>query len=103
MRFNIIFIAWNHSLTQNPIIQKILSEIQLDSLTNFVRQLNGEKAVIINEEAVTIESRHTNHPGNELTFQSMKSEFIRWGYRIVRLKERCIYLAAVHYFHFNST
>ena len=67
---------------QNPMIQSLLNDVRLDSLTNFVQQLTGEKAVIINGVVDTLKSRHYLAPGNEKAFQFMKSEFIRFGYQI---------------------
>ncbi|MBN8695615.1 MAG: M28 family peptidase [Bacteroidetes bacterium] len=67
---------------QNPLVQSLLNDVQLDSLTNFVKQLSGENAVIINGVTDTIKSRQYQQPGNEKAFQFMKQEFIRYGYQI---------------------
>lgn len=67
---------------QNPIVQNLLNDVRLDSLTNFVKQLTGKKPVKINGVIDTIKSRHYLHPGNEKAFQFMKQEFVRFGYQI---------------------
>lgn len=67
---------------QNPQVQNLLSDVRLDSLTNFVKQLSGEKSVKINGITDTIKSRHYQTIGNEKAFQFMKQEFIRYGYQI---------------------
>jgi hypothetical protein len=33
------------SIGQNPLVQSLLNDVKLDSLTNFVKQLSGEKSV----------------------------------------------------------
>ena len=67
---------------QNPMIVNLLNDVRLDSLTNFVEQLTGEKSVTINGVTDTIKSRHYLNTGNEKAFQFMKNEFIRFGYQI---------------------
>jgi len=68
--------------SQNPVVQALLNDVRLDSLTNYVKQLSGEKSVVINGVTDTIKSRHYQNPGNEKAFQFMKQEFIRHGYQI---------------------
>jgi len=67
---------------QNPIVQKILNEVNMDSLTFFVKQLTGEEKVIINGIPDTIFSRHKNQPGNEKAFQFVKQKFLGYGLQI---------------------
>lgn len=67
---------------QNPQVQNLLSDVRLDSLTNFVKQLSGERSVKISGVTDTIKSRHYQTIGNEKAFQFMKQEFIRYGYQI---------------------
>ncbi|MBI3521060.1 MAG: M28 family peptidase [Bacteroidetes bacterium] len=67
---------------QNPIVQNLLNDVRLDSLTNFVKQLSGKKSVVINGVTDTIKSRQYQQPGNEKAFQFMKAEFIRFGYQV---------------------
>lgn len=67
---------------QNPTVVSLLNDVRLDSLINFVKQLSGEKTVIINGVTDTIKSRQYQQPGNEKAFQFMKAEFIRFGYQV---------------------
>lgn len=71
---------------QHPIVQTILEEIKQDSLVNFVEQLTGSKAVIVNGQSKTIASRQYQKPGNEIAFQFMKQELHRYGYVIDSFK-----------------
>ena len=57
------------SSAQNPIIQNILNDVRIDSLTKFVNELSGQKLVSINGVSDTIHSRHKDSPDNEKVFQ----------------------------------
>lgn len=80
--FTVILFTWGNSIAQNPTVQSLLNDVRIDSLTNFVKQLSGEKPVVINGVTDTIKSRQYQQPGNEKAFQFMKQEFIRYGYQI---------------------
>lgn len=80
---SIIVLTWGKCVyAQNPLIQSLLNDVRLDSLTNFVKQLSGKKTVVINCVTDTIKSRQYQQPGNEKAFQFMKQEFIRFGYQV---------------------
>ena len=64
---------------QNPVIQDIQGDVELDSMTHFVSQLTGEEQIMINGVPDTILSRHTNEPGNEKAFQFVKQKFTTFG------------------------
>lgn len=64
---------------QNPLVQDILNDVELDSMTHFVSQLTGEEQVIINGVPETILSRHKDQPGNEKAFQFVKQKFVTYG------------------------
>ena len=85
-----ILIAFNgllfSSQGQNPIVVNILNDVELDSLTHFVRQLSGEEQVIINGVPDTIFSRHMDQPGNEIAFQYAKGKFTDYGLQIDSLQ-----------------
>lgn len=82
LTFIIIAILKNFTNAQNLMVQNLLNDVRLDSLTNFVKQLSGEKPVTINGVIDTIKSRHSQNPGNEKAFQFMKQELTRFGYQI---------------------
>lgn len=67
---------------QIPGVQSILDEVNLDSLVHSVEQLSGQKQVIVNGSAQTIQSRQHQKTGNELAYQFLKAEFTRHGYQI---------------------
>lgn len=75
-----------HSLVwvyaQHPTVTSLLNDVRLDSLTNFVKQLSGEAPVMLSGQSYTIKSRQYQQPGNEIAFQFMKREFIRFGYQV---------------------
>lgn len=79
-----------YTKAQNTIVQALLNDVRLDSLTNFVKQLSGEKSVVINGITDTIKSRHYLDSGNEKAFQFMKQEFIRFGYQVDSLQFNAI-------------
>tara|TARA_R110002072_G_scaffold300574_4_gene478392 strand:+ start:432 stop:1607 length:1176 start_codon:yes stop_codon:yes gene_type:complete len=54
---------------QNPAIQTILDDVEIDSLTFFVRQLSGQEQVIIAGVPDTIHTRQSDQPGNEKAFR----------------------------------
>lgn len=72
----------NRASAQNVVVQALLDEVRLDSLTNLVQKLTGSMPVIINGMTDTIESRQDYSSGNEKTFQFMKGELLRWGYDV---------------------
>lgn len=85
--YTVILLALcNYTHAQNLTIQSLLNDVRLDSLTNFIRQLSGEKPVVINGVIDTIKSRQHQQPGNEKAFQFMKSEFTRFGYDVDSLQ-----------------
>ncbi|MBQ20577.1 MAG: M20/M25/M40 family metallo-hydrolase [Flavobacteriales bacterium] len=71
---------------QNPIVQNILNDIRMDSMTFFVKQLTGEEQVIIGGVPDTIFSRHKNQPGNEKAFQFVKQKFVDYGLQVDSLQ-----------------
>ncbi len=71
---------------QNPIVLNILNDVNMDSLTFFVKQLTGEEQVIINGLPDTIFSRHKDQPGNEKAFQFVKQKFAGYGLQVDSLQ-----------------
>ncbi len=49
------------SFSQIPVIQTIINQTNIDSLTYFVRELSGDVQTIINGSPYTIVSRKYNH------------------------------------------
>lgn len=72
--------------SQNPIVQSILNDFEIDSMTFFIQQLSGEEQVVINGQVDTIFSRHKDQPGNEKAFQFVREKFIAYGLEVNSLQ-----------------
>lgn len=77
-----VVLVFAQSKAQHALVQSLLNDVRLDSLTLFVRQLSGKAPVKIGGVMDTIKSRHILQPGNEKAFQFMKEQFIRYGYQV---------------------
>ncbi|MBE0572645.1 MAG: M28 family peptidase [Ignavibacteriaceae bacterium] len=65
--------------TQVPVIQTIINQTNLDSLTKFVRELSGEDQTIINGTPYTIVSRRWNHAGNDMAANYIQQKLESYG------------------------
>lgn len=66
------------SVAQNPTIQAILDEVEIDSMIYYASAISGEFPIVVNGSQVTIASRHKNDPGNALSadyFEAKMNEF----------------------------
>lgn len=72
-------ISVQYANAQNPIIQTILSEVELDSLLQNANAISGETGVVVNGITDTIKSRHKTKPGNELAFRYLRQRFEQYG------------------------
>lgn len=72
--------------SQNPFVQAILDEIEMDSVLFSVKQLTGELSVIIDGQIDTIKSRHISSSGNELAFQYAKQRFLIYDLQVDSLQ-----------------
>lgn len=61
----LFFLIQNTAHSQSPIIQSIIDQTNIDSLTYFVEELSGEVQTIIGGTPYTIISRNKNQPGND--------------------------------------
>jgi hypothetical protein len=70
----VFFNYYSNVYCQNAdsLIQIIIDQTNLDSLTSNVEILSGEKNWIINDTSFTIISRHANHLGNEIAADFIK-------------------------------
>lgn len=80
--FIMVAVIYNFSTAQNATVQNLLNDVRLDSLINYVKQLSGEKSVVINGVADTIKSRYYLNAGNEKAFLFVKQELLRYGYPV---------------------
>ena len=67
------------SFAQDPTIQTIINETNIDSLTYFVRELSGDVQTIIGGSPYTILSRNKNQPGNNKAADYIKQKLNSYG------------------------
>lgn len=67
------------SYSQSPVVQSIINETNLDSLTYFVEELSGEVQTIIGGTPYTIVSRHKNQPSNDKAADYIKQKLDSYG------------------------
>jgi hypothetical protein len=67
------------TLSQTPIIQTIINQTNIDSLTYFVRELSGDVQTIIGGSPYTILSRNKNQPGNNKAADYIKQKLNSYG------------------------
>ena len=64
---------------QDPVIQSIIGQTNIDSLTYFVEELSGEVQTIIGGVPYTIVSRRWNHAGNDMAANYIKEKLESYG------------------------
>jgi hypothetical protein len=64
---------------QDPVIQSIINQTNIDSLTYFVEELSGEVQTIIGGSPYTIISRRYNHAGNDMAANYIKQKLESYG------------------------
>jgi hypothetical protein len=74
-----ILILQSTSFSQIPIIQTIIDQTNIDSLTYFVEELSGEVQTIIGGLPYTIVSRHKNQPSNDKAADYIKQKLNSYG------------------------
>jgi hypothetical protein len=75
----ILFALQSLTFSQNPTIQTIINQTNIDSLTRFVRELSGDIQTIIGGAPYTILSRHKNQPGNNMAANYIKQKLNSYG------------------------
>jgi hypothetical protein len=79
-----IFFITTVSFSQvDPQVQNIINQVNLDSLSKFVKELSGEVPVIINNQTDTIKSRHKNYPGNNLAADYIEQKLESYGLTVL--------------------
>lgn len=66
-------------LSQNPTIQSVINQTNIDSLSYFVEELSGEVQTIIGGQPYTIVSRRYNHAGNDMAANYIKEKLEGYG------------------------
>ena len=67
------------TFSQVPVIQTIINQTNIDSLTYFVRELSGDVQTIIGGSPYTILSRNKNQPGNNMAANYIKQKLDSYG------------------------
>lgn len=65
--------------SQSPVIQSIIDQTNLDSLTYFVKELSGEVQTVIGGSPYTIVSRHKDQPSNDKAADYIKQKLNSYG------------------------
>ena len=68
---------------ENPLLPQILGSVDLDTLTQSVRDLSGENPVALQGSMVTIHSRHRDYPGNDLAADYIQQRLEGYGLSVV--------------------
>lgn len=76
LAFSVIF---GFSQSYSPDVQSIINDVNLDSLTYYLRNLSGEDAVVVNGQTTTIEHRVSNW-GNDLAAEYIDETMQGFGY-----------------------
>jgi len=67
------------SFSQDPFIQTVIGQTNIDSMKHFVRELSGDVETIINGTPYTIVSRRWNHAGNDMAANYIKQKLQGYG------------------------
>ena len=65
--------------SQSPVVQSIINQTNIDSLTHFVEELSGEVQTIINGSPYTILSRNKYQLGNDMAANYIKQKLESYG------------------------
>ena len=65
--------------SQLPVVQSVIDQTNIDSLTYFVKELSGEVQTIINGTPYTIVSRHWNNASNDKAADYIKEKLDSYG------------------------
>ena len=66
----------------DTLIQNIINQTNLDSLTHFVNLLSGEEECVLPDTTFTITSRNHSHPDNEMAAKYIKYQFEIFGLNV---------------------
>jgi len=80
--FLILFVVNISAQTPNPIVQNIISQVNIDSLKKYVNELSGEVPVVINGSEYTITSRHSNNAMNDIAADYIEAKLQSYGLQV---------------------
>jgi len=75
----LLFALQSLTFSQTPVIQDIINQTNIDSLSYFVRELSGDVQTIIGGQPYTIVSRRWNHAGNDMAANYIKEKLESYG------------------------
>jgi len=75
----LILVIQGKSYSQYPVVDSIISQVNIDSLLFFVEELSGEVQTIIGGEPYTVLSRHYEQPGNDKAADYIQQKFEYYG------------------------
>ncbi len=73
------FFSYQGMAQTNPLVQQVINNVNIDSLTKFVNELSGEVPVIINGQQTTITTRYYNSASNDKAADYVKAKFDSYG------------------------
>jgi hypothetical protein len=65
------------------VVQEVINQTNLDSLSQVVRELSGDVPVLINGRTEVIRSRHKDYPGNDLAAEYINAKLTSYGLIVV--------------------
>lgn len=83
--FFILFLFSGINIFPQPVdslIQNIINQTNLDSLTHFVNLLSGEEECVLPDTSFTISSRYHSHPDNEMAAKYIKYQLESFGLNV---------------------
>lgn len=76
----LLLFSFHQGMAQtSPLVQQVINNVSIDSLTKFVNELSGEVPVIVNGQQVTITSRYYNTATNDEAADFIKAKFESYG------------------------
>jgi hypothetical protein len=77
--FFVLFFIHQGMAQTNPLVQQVINNVNIDSLTQFVNELSGEVPVIINGQPITITTRYYSSATNDKAADYVKAKFDSYG------------------------
>ena len=77
--FVVLFFVHQGMAQTSPLVQQVINNVSIDSLTKFVNELSGEIPVSINGQLVTITTRFYNSATNDKAADYIKAKFEYYG------------------------
>ena len=64
---------------QHHVVQEIIDDVNLDSMLLWCEMITGDVPITVNGVTDTVFSRHSNAPGNEVSFQWLAHKLASYG------------------------